>query len=474
MTIAETSLQTRNSYTGNGSTTVFSFTFIVLEESNQALNRDYTIKVILTENNIETIQQEGTDYTVQLGTDGLGTVTFTTAPTSTQSITFLSEIPRTQSTDYVNIGTDKFPANSHEGTVDKLTLISREQDEFINRSILLSASSTLTNIAIPVTTENANKAIVVNSDGNNLTAKSLADIGAAAVTDFAKTLLDDNNSNEARTTLDAQQDVITTEGDLIKGNSSGEAERLPVGTAGQILQSNGTNPVYAPFAGKNVIINGNFAINQRVVSGTVTLLAGEYGHDRWKAGSSGCTYTFATSNNVTTITITAGSLIQTIEGLNLFDGTYTLSWTGTSQGKIGAGSFGNSGINGVITGGSNLNIEFNTGTISLVQLEAGSVATEFEKRSIQQEENLSYRYYETGLTGFSGETGGSNLVYNQNFKVSKRALASMSVTLQNVTNISTITTGAGVSVNSFQINIAPSGSGFIRHYDSSWIANAEL
>jgi hypothetical protein len=143
----------------------------------------------------------------------------------------------------------------------------------------------------------------------------------------------------------------------------------------------------------NAIINGNFGINQRGVSGTVTLAAGAYGHDRWKAGASGCTYTFATTNNVTTLTISSGSLIQVIEGLNLFDGTYTLSWTGTAQGKIGAGSYAGSGVTGAAVGGTNLNIEFNTGTVSLVQFEQGSVATPFERRPYGTELALCQRYY---------------------------------------------------------------------------------
>jgi hypothetical protein len=144
---------------------------------------------------------------------------------------------------------------------------------------------------------------------------------------------------------------------------------------------------------QQAIINGNFAVNQRVKSGTVTLTAGQYGHDRWKAGASGCTYTFSTSNNVTTITITAGSLIQAIEGINLYSGTYTLSWTGTAQGKIGTGSYSASGVTGTIVGGTNTNIEFNTGTLSKVQFNAGSIALPFQPRSFAEELAMCQRYY---------------------------------------------------------------------------------
>ena len=130
-------------------------------------------------------------------------------------------------------------------------------------------------------------------------------------------------------------------------------------------------------ANPNILINGRFLVNQRGVSGTVTLAAGAYGHDRWKAGAAGCTYTFAAINGETTLTISAGSLLQIVEGGNVPHGDVVLSWQGTAQGKIGAGVYGTSGVTASATGGSNLTVEFGTGTLARVKLEEGSVATPY-------------------------------------------------------------------------------------------------
>jgi hypothetical protein len=157
--------------------------------------------------------------------------------------------------------------------------------------------------------------------------------------------------------------------------------------------------------GKNKICNGNFAINARAVSGTVTLGAGGYGHDRFKGGAGGCTYTFATALNVTTITILAGTLLQIIEGARLFSGAHKLSWVGTATARIDAGGYGASGLAGTAVGGTNQTIEFATGTVAQVQYEPGVVITPFTLASGSPENEflLCQRY----LPSFSSLLGGS-------------------------------------------------------------------
>lgn len=127
--------------------------------------------------------------------------------------------------------------------------------------------------------------------------------------------------------------------------------------------------------GKNVLINSNFSINQREVSGTVVLSASEYALDRWKAGSGGCTFTFSYSQNIGTVDISAGSLMQEVLGENLQTSTYILHWQGTATGRINVASFTASPQTGSITGGTNAIVEFGTGTLTLPKLEIGTIAT---------------------------------------------------------------------------------------------------
>lgn len=201
----------------------------------------------------------------------------------------------------------------------------------------------------------------------------------------------------------------------ITGGDMGKALVVDAAGAGHAL-------VEGALSGRNRLINGSFVVNQRGVSGTVVLTAGQYGHDRWKAGASGCTYAFASSGGVTTLTISAGSLQQVIEGQNLQTGTHVLSWSGTAQGKIGAGSFAASGVAGSVTGGTNLTIEFGTGTLALPQLELGAIPTPFEHRSVGQITADCKRYYERMGRGLVGGTASSTVAtLSGRFTVDKRA-----------------------------------------------------
>jgi len=238
-------------------------------------------------------------------------------------------------------------------------------------------------------------------------------------------------------------DVVTpdiglkTVGDKLNNNFSNvaHAASYEVGAgAGQVPRNSDLALSGANF-GKNLIINGDFSVNQEGVSGTVTLSAGEYGHDMFKAGASGCTYTFGTSGGLTTITITAGSLLQIIEGQTLESNPVVLSWEGTAQGRIDAGAYGSSGaVADTLTGGVNVTVEFNSGTLAKPQLEFGNTATGFEYISPADQLARCLRYFEilgkgSGATfigvGHAENTTGAAIPINFS---EKRATPSLSVT----------------------------------------------
>ncbi len=183
---------------------------------------------------------------------------------------------------------------------------------------------------------------------------------------------------------------------LVSGAVSGTAQPVQA----QQLANDGlpihatSGPGATPFALRNRIINGNFQINQRAyVSGTA-LTSGTYAHDRWKAGSGGCTYTFTQAANGQQITITAGSLEQVIEDANIEGGTYTLSWTGTASGSVNGGAAAASPI--TVTGlaaSTAATVSFGTGTVGAVQFEPGPTATPFEYLPIDKVLASCQRYF---------------------------------------------------------------------------------
>jgi len=142
---------------------------------------------------------------------------------------------------------------------------------------------------------------------------------------------------------------------------------------------------------RNLIANGSFRVNQQGSASKTETNPG-WNYDTWY-------YT--------------GTYLETfVEEADIFDGTFTLSWESdataewaladTATGAIvGAWASVSNGGNFTLTGtaGNHLWIRFAAGTaglnaLDLVQLEVGSVATDFERRPLADDLNKVIRYYE--------------------------------------------------------------------------------
>jgi hypothetical protein len=154
---------------------------------------------------------------------------------------------------------------------------------------------------------------------------------------------------------------------------------------------------------RNVLINGEFRINQRGYTSASNLASGSYGFDRWKSTFTNTTLTFTSAPQGQIVTINSGgSVEQVIERENVSAGTYVLSWTGTATGRVyntGATppSYAASPIVVTLDGLANVEVEFTasggTRTLWKPQLEQNFQPTPFEQRLFGVELALCQRYY---------------------------------------------------------------------------------
>jgi hypothetical protein len=156
MTISSTTVKV--SYSGNSSTTVFAYTYKILDD-------DEIQVIIRSSTGTETIKTKTTHYTVSgVGNAGGGNITFLTAPVTGETVILRRNTTKTQETDY--IANDPFPAESHEEALDRVMMVSQEIQEELTRAIKLSKTNTMTSTEFTVgAADRANKILAFDASG---------------------------------------------------------------------------------------------------------------------------------------------------------------------------------------------------------------------------------------------------------------------------------------------------------------------
>jgi len=158
MTVSSTTV--KNSYSGNGSTTSFNYTFKIFADSDLQV-------IIRSSTGTETTKTITTHYTVSgAGNTNGGSVTFTSGniPANGETVVLRRNVPQTQAIDY--IANDPFPAETHEEGLDRATMTTQQVQEELDRSIKLSRTNTMTSTEFTVgATDRASKVLGFDANG---------------------------------------------------------------------------------------------------------------------------------------------------------------------------------------------------------------------------------------------------------------------------------------------------------------------
>jgi hypothetical protein len=136
---------------------------------------------------------------------------------------------------------------------------------------------------------------------------------------------------------------------------------------------------------RNLLHNARFLMNTRYCASPYTATAGyQYTLDRWRICAQGETVSWASKGNGTywEITCPASGWETVIDNVDVQGGTYVFSWQGTATCNVGFGGVGHAiaknGTLDIPAGTSAIRVQFFSGTLSLPQMELGTIPTVFE------------------------------------------------------------------------------------------------
>lgn len=165
-----------DTYAGDGSTTVFAYTFRIFADG------DLLVELVNNTTAERTTQILTTDYTVSnAGEQSGGNVTFVTAPASGYTVVISRLIDVTQETEFPENG--RFPAISTENALDKLTMISQAGTDASLRSIKLPVGTDTSTISTALPVPLPSEYLKWNDTGTALISDNLDEATLAAIED---------------------------------------------------------------------------------------------------------------------------------------------------------------------------------------------------------------------------------------------------------------------------------------------------
>jgi hypothetical protein len=186
----------KNTYVGNGATSVYAYSFMIHDQSHLLVQIEDTNQVVTT-------KALTTDYTVSgVGEAAGGTITLVAGNlTLNYKLSIIRDVPLTQTTDLKNEGA--FFGKTHEDALDRRTMVEQQLQEQIDRCLKLKGTETGTAALTELPTgsaQRASKVLGFDSSGNPTVVANVP-TGSLIVSAYAETLLNDADAATARATL---------------------------------------------------------------------------------------------------------------------------------------------------------------------------------------------------------------------------------------------------------------------------------